>query len=559
MFQNRSIEAFLQTVRGRLLVSCQAASGDPFDEPGCMARFALAAVNGGAAGIRANGPRDIRAIRQAVSVPIIGIDKRVASDGRVLITPDFDHARALAEAGADLIAVDCTRRGQQYGALARVARLRREMDRIVVADIATEEEAIAAVQAGAQIVLSTMRGYTDETAHLLEFDPTFISSLVQCAGVPVIAEGRIHHPAQARAAMDAGASAVIVGTAISRPAAITRWFANALREHFPSHRPRYVAAVDMGGTYTKAGIVSESGELAGEFVAPTPVGGRAALLAHLSRTVDQCLRCAGEEGHPVSAIGIATAGWVDTDSGSIAYATENLPGWTGAPVRDVLEAEFGLPTFVENDANVLAHAERRFGAAQGLNDFVCITLGTGVGGGCYANGALIRGANCFANAIGHMNIRPGGLPCTCGQSGCLEMYANATAFVRSADDPMLDTAEKVIAAANEGHRGAREAIRKCAEALADGCASVLHLLDPRMIVLSGGLAQSNVLLSRDVEDFLREKVMNWERRGVEIRISTLGYHSGVLGAAALALMNVRQSAMSAPAAGKRTVSGIQFV
>lgn len=535
MSQYSSLDSVLQAIRGKLLVSCQAVSGDPFDDPGCMARFAMAAIMGGAAGIRANGSVDVQAIREVVSAPIIGIDKRVASDGRVLITPDFESAQKLVEAGADMIAVDCTRRGQRYGALERVRQIRRDLGVIVVADIATEDEAAAAVQAGAQCVLSTMRGYTDETADLQKFDPQFIASLVRSVNVPVIAEGRMHRPEEARAALDAGAIAVIVGTAISRPATITSWFAEALKET-PSIRPAgHVVAIDMGGTNTKAGVVSDSGELAGEFVVPTPGGGRPALLEHLKKTVKMCLDLAGDLHVDVEAIGIATAGWVDFESGSIAYATENLPGWTGAPVKEVMEAEFGLPTFVENDANVLAHGEKRFGAARNLGDFVCITLGTGVGGGCYANGALIRGAHSFANAIGHIVIRPDGLNCTCGRRGCLEAYANAAALVRLAGDPVLDTAEKVIAAAHEGHRGARDAIVDCADALADGCASVLNLLDSKMIILSGGLAQSNELLVQFLQEALGRKVMNWEQRSVQVRLSELGYHGGVLGAAALAL------------------------
>lgn len=535
MTHYNSLDSVLRAIWGRLIVSCQAPSGDPFDDPDCMARFAVAAMQGGAAGIRANGPRDVRAIRQVVPAPIIGIDKRIAAGGRVLITPDFEGARELSEAGADMIALDCTRRGQQYGALDRVKRIRRELETLVLADIATEAEAVAAVEAGANCVLSTMRGYTEETAHAQVFDPLFIASLVDCVDVPVIAEGRIHHPKEARAAIDAGAAAVIVGTAISRPATITSWFAKALGEKQCSRKTKYVVAVDMGGTNTKAGVVSSSGELVSEFVVPTPGGGRTALLNHLKNTIERCLNLATDSKLAVSAIGIATAGWVNSESGSITYATENLPGWTGAPVKMVMEGEFGLPTFVENDANVLAHAEKRFGAARELDDFVCITLGTGVGGGCYANGSLVRGANSFANAIGHVRIRQDGLACTCGQTGCLEAYASAAALVREAGDPHLDTAEKVITAANQGHEGARRAVEACAEALADGCATVLHILDPRMIILSGGLAQANDLLLRHLEATLARRVMNSDRRMVQVRLSSLGYHGGVLGAAALAL------------------------
>lgn len=545
MLANRSLESILSTIRGGLLVSCQSAEGEPFHHPESMARFATSAIAGGAVGIRANGAQDIRAIRAATAAPIIGIDKRMMPDGRILITPDLDGARALVEAGADMVALDCTRRGQHYGALERISRIRDQFGVLVLADIATEHEAVAAVEAGADIVLSTMRGYTVETAALQKFDPPFIATLVSRLKVPVIAEGRVHQPAEARAALDAGAVAVVVGTAITRPGAITRWFANALVAAKPAPAPSYIAAVDMGGTNTKAGLVSSSGSLFGAFAVPTPKGGREALLQNLLAVVRRSIENASSSGRPVAAIGISTAGWVDDKSGSVAYATENLPGWSGAPVAQVMEREFGLPAYVENDADALAHAEKRFGAARDFDDFVCITLGTGVGGGCYANGALIRGAHHFANAVGHLRIRENGIECTCGLKGCLEQYANAAALVREAADPALDTAEKVIAAANRGHEGARRSIESCAEALADGCAQIIHLLDPKAIIISGGLAQSNDILLRHLNASLPGRVMTWDQRSIEIRISTLGYHSGVLGAAALAFLRMDQRAGSA--------------
>ncbi len=512
----------------RLIVSCQASEGDAFFGPQFMARFARAAVDNGAVGIRANSVEDIRAIRAAAGVPVIGIQKRMMPDGSILITPEFEDARALAEAGAAAIALDCTSRGQRHGALERLRRIRTELGVPVCADIATVEEAVAAARAGADFVLSTMRGYTGETAHVRRFEPRFIRELVQAVNVPVIAEGRINTPAEAAAAIQAGAFAVIVGTAITRPHEITRWFAGAVRA---AASTASVAAIDLGGTNTKYGIVSPRGELSSEGFTPTPVaGGREALLSALKAAAARCLEAAAQRP---AALGVATAGWVDPASGRVVYATDNLPGWTGTQIARELEDSTGLPVAVENDANALAVAEHRFGAAQGIDDFVCITLGTGVGGGCYVGGRLNRGGHFFANALGHIEIEPGGLPCTCGRRGCLEVYANAAALLRYAG-AVDESAEAVIAAANQGDSTARQAIHTLAGALARGCATIVHLLDPEALILSGGLAQNNPTLVADLEAELPNLVTVWPQRRLRIRVSPLAYYGGVLGAAAVA-------------------------
>jgi putative N-acetylmannosamine-6-phosphate epimerase len=213
---------------GKVIVSCQAPEGDAFRQSESMARFARAAVDGGAAGIRANGTDDIAAIHRAVSVPIIGIEKRLRPDGSVQITPTLEMARRLVKAGSAIIAVGCTRQDAQAGSLETVRKIPLELGVPVMADIATVQEAVAAAEAGAAFVLSTLRGYTTDTAQITRFEPAFIRDLCQAVSVPVIAEGRIHRPEQAREAMEAGAFAVIIGTAITRPAEITRGFVNAM-------------------------------------------------------------------------------------------------------------------------------------------------------------------------------------------------------------------------------------------------------------------------------------------------------------------------------------------
>jgi len=232
-------------------------------------------------------------------------------------------------------------------------------------------------------------------------------------------------------------------------------------------------------------------------------------------------------------LGIATAGWVDFNTGRIVYATENLPGWTDTPVADELAASTGLPVAVENDANALAMAEKHFGAGRDLDDFVCITLGTGVGGGCYVGGQLNRGAHFFANGLGHITTDVNGLPCTCGRKGCLEVYANAAALLRYAGGAFA-TAQDVVRSACEGNATARSALRQYAAQLAVGTATIVHLLDPSLVILSGGIAQSNPFLVGDLDCELERSVTVWSRRKLRVEISSLGYHGGVLGAAAAA-------------------------
>jgi glucokinase-like ROK family protein len=523
----------LARLQGHLIVSCQAPNDDPFCNPESMARFAQAAVAAGAAGIRANGPDDIRAIRRVVDVPVIGLQKRMQPDGKILITPSFEDAASIVGAGADIVALDCTARGQEMGALERILRIRSQLNVPVMADIATVAEAVAAASAGADVVATTMRGYTDETTAIHIFDPEFIAAVVSAVQVPVIAEGRIRTPNEAARAMLRGAHAVIVGTAITRPEAIAARFVEAIElatKACKANGP--VLGIDVGGTNTKFAIVMPDGSLRSEGSKPTPgSGGRERLMKHLQTVVEQALQAADAANLKIEAIGVATAGWVDYRTGAVKWATSNLFGWTGAPIADELQRATGLRVHVENDAVAAAIAERHFGAGRGAHNFVCLTLGTGVGGGSYVEGRLLRGAHSLANAFGHIPIRHDGPKCSCGRHGCLEMYTNAAALVRYAGDSYA-SAEHVIRAAHSGDPVAAEALRTLSKHLAEGIASIVHMLDPELVLLAGGLVQDNDLLFTYLNQELTSVLIAWDQRSLQVRRSELGYYTGVLGAAA---------------------------
>jgi N-acylglucosamine-6-phosphate 2-epimerase len=219
----------LEVLRGTLIVSCQAHGNHPLRDASMMSALAQCAERGGAAAIRADGPEDIRSIREAVSLPIVGIYK-VPRGGRFFITPTMEHARAVVAAGADVVAVEATleNRPDQEDLESLIRRIREELSVPVVADISTFEEAIRAWKSGAELVATTLSGYTRDSQEREEPDLDLVRKLAE-TNFPVVAEGHVHTPEQVRELFNAGAHSVVVGTAITDPVTITSWFARAAR------------------------------------------------------------------------------------------------------------------------------------------------------------------------------------------------------------------------------------------------------------------------------------------------------------------------------------------
>jgi len=226
---NASRNSLLETLRGRLIVSCQASEGDPLDDVNTLTRIATSVLRGGAGGLRAEGVPRIAAFRAITQLPIVGLIKTYDANGDVYITPDFQSAKAASDAGADIIALDCTARrltaAEPWPELIR--RIHTELNRPVLADIATLEDALAAERAGADAVATTLYGYTAETANIRTVSWPLIRSIVAHLTIPVLVEGHITDPEEVRQALDLGAIAVVVGSAITRPETITARFVQA--------------------------------------------------------------------------------------------------------------------------------------------------------------------------------------------------------------------------------------------------------------------------------------------------------------------------------------------
>jgi predicted NBD/HSP70 family sugar kinase/putative N-acetylmannosamine-6-phosphate epimerase len=539
----------LAALKNVLVVSCQAAPGDPLENVDALRRIALASVRGGAGGLRLNGADCIAAIRPETRVPIIGI-KKAYLNGQLRITPDFAAAVELAKAGADIIALDCTNRvwsaGDPWQQL--VERIHQELHLSVMADIATCEEARAAAAAGADMIGTTLHGYTEQTQNSRGFSWTLLADVIHETGRPVIAEGHISTPAEARRAILAGAWCVVVGSAITRPGSITANFVHAIQHSLNSGS---AIGVDIGGTWIKAGLVDLEGRISVPARIPTQArGGREAIASATAQAIDRVLRSARGDGIEPIGLGIASAGVIDVRNGTVYAATENLPGWSGFELRAFAERRFQLPTCVENDSHAAVLAEMCFGSARHLSNFAAITIGTGVGGGVVLNRKLIRGQHGFAGAFGHSTIFFDGWPCTCGRAGCLEAYVSASALAREyrdisdagGDDPGLGDAEmalKVSQLASGNDPIAREAYSALAGYLAKGVANLFNILDPEVVIVSGGLVKGKPWFVADVERRVEQMLHFGSLRKPCVQLASAGDQAGILGAA-VAVFNTQE-------------------
>ncbi|MFD1178247.1 N-acetylmannosamine-6-phosphate 2-epimerase [Paenibacillus puldeungensis] len=226
--------SIIESFKGGLIVSCQALEGEPFFGSEFMTRFAISAEMGDAVGIRANTPQDIAAIKRVTKLPLIGLWKREYAGFGVYITPTLEEVEGVIAAGADIVAMDATKRDRPDGlSLSEIVKeIRRKHQVLLMADISTLEEGLMAEQLGFDLISTTLSGYTPYSPQGQEPDFQLIADLSSRVRIPVLGEGRIHSPEQALYCLQEGAYAVVIGGAITRPQEIVKKYVDAL-SHFP--------------------------------------------------------------------------------------------------------------------------------------------------------------------------------------------------------------------------------------------------------------------------------------------------------------------------------------
>ena len=305
--------------------------------------------------------------------------------------------------------------------------------------------------------------------------------------------------------------------------------------------------VDLGGTKIAAGVVDPGGEIVSSAYVPTPPDPEL-ILGAIIDAVRQIRNGRGD----VQAIGVGAAGYVDEHRSTVHFGP-NLR-WRNKPIRALIEQATQLSVVVENDANAAAWGEFVHGAGAGYDDMVMVTLGTGLGGGIISNGRLFRGRFGMAGEIGHYRAVPGGLPCRCGQSGCMEQYASGAAHARRAREqaaadpgraaallalgdgtPAGIKASHVAEAARAGDPFAMDLFEQTGRWVGQVLADLASILDPAVFVIGGGLSETGELIRRPAERAYRQVLRAGEHRPqADVVTATVGPHAGLIGAADLA-------------------------
>ncbi|MGM0751456.1 MAG: ROK family glucokinase [Bacillota bacterium] len=312
---------------------------------------------------------------------------------------------------------------------------------------------------------------------------------------------------------------------------------------------KWLVGVDLGGTTTKIAFLSKYGELLHKWEIPTDKSENGKnIIVDIAKAIDKKLEQLDQSKDKLVGIGMGAPGPVDMAKGII-YEAVNL-GWDkNTPLKDLLEMETGLSAVIDNDANCAALGEMWKGAGDGAKDIVCVTLGTGVGGGVITNGDVVHGVKGAGGEIGHITVVPeGGFQCNCGKTGCLETVASATGVVRLANEKLdgatkasvlreireshgIVSAKDIFDAAREHDELALEVIDQLAFFLGLSLANLGNALNPEKIVIGGGVSKAGDILLNPVVKYFEQFSFPTVRTSTNLSIATLGNDAGVIGAA----------------------------
>jgi glucokinase len=324
------------------------------------------------------------------------------------------------------------------------------------------------------------------------------------------------------------------------------------------HDPGILAlGIDLGGSKILTAVVDAQGRMLSRDYRLTPAAqGPDPVVEAILQSSGQALDQAGLSRDGVAVFGIGAPGISNPETG-VVFTSPNLPGWHNVPLGKTIERRSGKPTFLVNDANAAAIGELHFGAGKDARNFIYVTVSTGIGGGIIIDGQLYSGSTGTAGEIGHMAIVSGGPRCNCGNTGCWETLASGSALAREAlrrigegtptsilgyvdGDVRKVTAKVIHAAAERNDRLARELIGQTAYYLGVGLANLINIFNPELVVIGGGLSNMGDILLKPAFQVASKRAFSQACKTARFARATLGGNSGVLGAAAFALAELKR-------------------
>lgn len=289
----------------------------------------------------------------------------------------------------------------------------------------------------------------------------------------------------------------------------------------------YFVGIDIGATNTRVAIVNAQGKILKIKRFASVMAEGESFFQEVGTTAQQIA-----EEYGASAIGVGSAGQIERKTGVYLPGLYPDAPWVGIPLKDLIAEITGLPTFVDNDCKISAYAELKIGQGQGIGDFVSLTLGTGLGGGIISNGQLVHGAKGVAGHVGHLSVNPEGIPCLCGNRGCLELYVSGTAIAKEASKVFERqiSSPQVFQMASEGNLLATAVVNNAAEYLGRGLGVLANLLNPELFILGGGILEWYTLMEETVNQSFQASCMKGLQT-TSILTSKLGGNGGIIGAA----------------------------
>ena len=293
-----------------------------------------------------------------------------------------------------------------------------------------------------------------------------------------------------------------------------------------------VVGIDIGGTAVKYGLLTLDGVIleTGEF--PTEAGkGVENLFRNICGVIDRYL------SEDIIGIAVSGTGQIDGSIGKVIGGNPIIPGWIGTNLVEKLEEKYKLPAVLENDVNCAALGEKWLGAGKEADDFICLTIGTGIGGGIVLDGDIFRGDTCVAGEFGHIQIEKNGEQCLCGKKGCYERYASATALVKMVKEETGKelNGKEIFELEKSGDLTIKEIVDKWIDYFTDGLSTITYIFNPSLVVVGGGVTkQGDYLLNRILES-LNSKLGENYKKNLKIKFAELGNNAGMLGAEYLLL------------------------
>jgi glucokinase len=317
---------------------------------------------------------------------------------------------------------------------------------------------------------------------------------------------------------------------------------------------RRMIGIDLGGTFIKAGVVDDEGRVLSRVKRPTDTAeGRHTIIRNIAAAAVEARERSGVPWRSICAVGLGAPGMIEQPAGVVNHSP-NLPALDGkllAPPVMKAAGHAGIPIVLENDANVAAFAESWIGCARGVRTMALMTLGTGIGGGIVLNGEIWRGSRGTAGELGHQNLFADGLPCGCGNHGCLEVYASAPALARRFKEAVRDgkptrlaaqlkrgepvTARDISDAARDGDPLCLALMEETGRFLGIGVMNLLHILNVELVAFTGGMTAAGDLLLDSIRSEARHRTLALAMKGVKIVFSRMGNDAGLIGAAGWAL------------------------